>query len=85
MLTKAQLGKMQKRGMAIGGGVQKIVGILVILVVMGALAPTIFTSLNATNLSDAPSWLSDNVGTFVAIGFLLLLLGAVGVYKYRSR
>jgi len=85
MLSTQKLATLQKKGMAIGGGVQKIVGILVILVVMGALAPTIFTSLNSTNLGDAPSWLSTNVGTFVGIGFLLLLLGAVGVYKYSNR
>lgn len=84
MLSNKNLFALQKKGMNIGSSTGKLVGILVVLVVAGALAPTIFTSLNSTNLSAAPSWLSSNMGTFIAIGFLLLILGVVGVYKHRN-
>ena len=57
------------------------IGIFIVLTLLFALAPGMFAS--AANLSgntDAPTWFADNIGTFVAIILLLVILGAGGLY-----
>lgn len=81
MLSKTQLGKMQKRGQA--NFTSNMIKILIALAVAGGLAGTIFTSLNATALADAPSWVQTVVPIVVGAGFLYAIMRVTGVGKGR--
>ena len=57
------------------------IGVFIVLTLLFALAPSMFTNAASLNTSDAPAWFSDNITTIVAIVLLLVILGAVGLYK----
>jgi len=81
---------MQKKGMASSGhAVDYIVGALVVVLLVAVFAQTIFGYLgggatglgNKTANPDAPVWLSPILIIVVGVGFLYLILRAVGVAK----
>jgi hypothetical protein len=61
------------------------IGLFIVLILLFALAPGMFESAAGLNETDAPAWFADNMGTFVAIVLLLMVLGAGGLYAYGRR
>jgi hypothetical protein len=66
----------------IGGGVAKVVALLIIAVIIGALAPTIFSTLglvNMTGWSPIAVTLFYVVNVAVALGLVIVVLEVVGI------
>jgi hypothetical protein len=90
-LTNEMLSLKQKRGMASAGKfVYIIIGVLIVVVILVALAPTIFSGLgtgtgglqNTTSNPDSPTWFGKVLIVVVSAGLLFLIWRLVdGGYK----
>lgn len=69
------------KGESSHSGIKALVGILLVVILVGAFAGTIFSSLNSTSLgASAPSWAPVVFGAIGVIVLLLVLLKAGGLY-----
>lgn len=68
------------KGNATNGTVKVLIGLLIVLIFVGALAGTIFTSINSTALASAPSWVATTLPIVAGVGLVILLLKVVGVW-----
>jgi hypothetical protein len=63
------------------GNIQMLVGLLVLVVLLGAFAGIIFSSVNSTSLGvNAPAWTVTVFPVVVGITLLLLVLKLTGLY-----
>jgi hypothetical protein len=62
-------------------GISSLITVLLILLLVGVLAGTIFTSVNSTNLGvSAPSWFVTLMPYFAGIALILIVLRAIGLW-----
>ena len=67
---------------AIGAGVGKVIALLIVAVIIGALSPTIFSTLglvNMTGWSPIAVTLFYVVNVGVALGLIIVVLEVVGI------
>lgn len=61
------------------------IGVFIVFILLFALAPSLFSDAHTLSQdSNVPTWLADNITTFVGIVMLLLILGVAGLYRYKS-
>ena len=72
-----------KRGSSAGGAIDKMVGALIVVVLLGAVASLMF-STNWTE-AGAPAWFGVAVPAVIGIGLFVLILAVFGLYKYGSK
>lgn len=71
---------MNKKG-NVGSKMTALIGVLVILVVAGALVGTYFTAFNSSNVgANAPSWFSSTIIIVIAAGILMLIWSLFNKY-----
>ena len=68
------LKEMQKKGsISMDGTTKKLVGVMVVLILIGAFAPTIFENANLSG-TGAPSWLITVAPILIAVVILFVIL-----------
>lgn len=70
---------MSKKGM---GGIDKLVGLVVLIFLISALAPSALTGLfNTTAFADVPTYVPTILGTLGLVGFIYIMIRGAGAGK----
>ncbi len=72
-MQKTRLIELQKKGMkSVNSRIEGLIGLVLVLVIVVALAPTIFTSASDLNTTGAPAWVQPVV--LVTLGVVILMI-----------
>lgn len=74
---------LNRKGMSTNNAVEKIIGAIIVVVLLGAVGSMLFTT-NWTGLG-APAWFGTAATAIIAIGIFVLILAVFGLYKMNGR